>query len=98
MQESIKDRAQRMASEGRTAVEISQELGIDYWEVWSYVPGTWRGTKQMITRRINRLVNEDDPSTRKELAREVKEYIDYLYKGGMRLGRIVDRARKTLGG
>lgn len=97
MQDSIEARAQRMALEGKNAVEISKELGIDYWDVWKYVPRTWRGTKQMITRRINRLVNENSPSARKQLASEVKEYIDYLYYGGMRLGRTVDRARKALG-
>ncbi len=52
----------------------------------------------MITRRINRLVNENDPAARKQLASEVKKYIDDLYYEGKYLGRMVDRARKTLGG
>ena len=64
--------------------------------MWNYVPGTWLGTKRMITRRINKLVNENGPPARKQLASEVKECIDYLHYGGMRPGRIVDRTRKTL--
>ena len=98
MDDTIKERAQRMAAEGQTAMQISRELGIGYWDVWNYVPRTWQGTKSIITRRVNKLVNENNPSVRAELASEVKEYIDFLYYGGMRLGRMVDRARKNLGG
>ena len=98
MEDSIRERAQRMAAEGQTAIQISRSLGISYGDVWNYIPGSWQGTKALITRRINRLVNENDPSVRAELAREVKEHVAFLYQGGMRLGRMVDRARKNLGG
>ncbi len=96
MADTLRGRAQRMANEGRNAMEISQELDIDYWEVWNLVPQTWQGTKSMITRRINRLVSATDPAIRQELSKEVKAYINYLYYGGKRLGRKVDRARKVL--
>ena len=96
MQDSIKDRAQRMAHEGRDAIDISKELGISYVEVWDLVPGSWRGSKTMITNRVNQLVKESDPAARERLVSEVKEQLDFLYESGRQLARKVASARKTL--
>ena len=96
MQDSIKDRATRMAREGRTATDISKELGISYLEVWNLVPATWQGTKTMITRRMNQIVKETDSDAREQLVHEVKEQVDFLYQSGRQLGRMVASARKTL--
>lgn len=97
MSESIRDRARRMAREGKTIVQISEELGIPYWDAWGYVPGSWQGTKKKMTNRINKLINEKNRSVREQLAFEVKEYVDSLYYPGKNLSRMVDRIRKTLG-
>ena len=97
MSESIRDIARRMAREGKTVSQISEELGIDYGDAWGYVPGSWQGTKKMITNRINKLINEKNRSVREQLAFEVQEYVDSLYYSGKNLSQMVDRIRKTLG-
>ena len=88
-------RAKQMADEGKTIAQISEELGVDYWLVWSQVR-SWQGTKQMITRRLNRLIKEPDQSVREQLVSEVRECVDYFYYQGRHLGSQVERARKVL--
>ncbi len=85
----------RMAREGKTIAQISRELGMEYWEVWSQVRG-WRGTKWMITNRLRRLATENDQATREKLANEADESVKYLYNEGQRLSSKVDRIRKAL--
>ena len=96
MPDPIRDLARRMAREGKTIRQISEELGIDYSDAWGYVPGSWQGMKKMITNRINKLINEKDRSVREQLAFEVQEYVDSLYYSGKHLSRMVDRIRNTL--
>lgn len=90
-------KAKLMADEGKTIAQISEELGVDYYLLWSHVR-SWQGTKQMITRRLNRLVKEQDQSTREQLVSEIQECVDYFYYQGRRLGSQVERARKVLNG
>ena len=89
------EKAKQLANEGKTIAQISEELEVDYWLLWSHVR-SWQGTKQIITRRLNRLINEQDQSARKQLVSEVVECVDYFYYQGKRLGSQVERARKVL--
>ena len=86
----------RMAREGKNIAQISRELGVDYWEVWSHVERGWQGTKWMVTNRIRRLANENDPAIRKQLANEAEECVNYLYNEGQRLSKKINRIRETL--
>jgi hypothetical protein len=95
------ERAKQMAGEGRTIAQISKELEVD-WRLVRNLVGTWdqkrswRGTKQVISLRLNSLIKEQDPSKREQMVSDVKECVDYLYYQGMHLGSKVERARKTL--
>ena len=51
-----------------------------YWDVWNHVT-SWQGAEAIITRRLNRLINEKDPLAIEQLVNEAKTHIDYLYQG-----------------
>lgn len=93
--DTLRKRAREMASEGRTISYISAKLGISWPEARSYTPG-WIGTKQKLTRRLNRLVLESDQSKREKLAAEADRYADFLYDAAKHLRKQVDDARKAL--
>jgi hypothetical protein len=86
----------RQAHAGKTIAQIGKELGVDYWEVWNHAERSWQGTKWIITNRLKRLAKENDPAIREQLANEADECVDYLFNQGKRMGRQIDRARKTL--
>lgn len=89
-------RAQQMANQGKTVSQISKEMHIDYWEVWNHVPGSWQGTKWVITNRLNLLRKEGNDEIRERLIAEVSECVQYLYDRGRQMGRQIERARNTL--
>lgn len=90
------DEIRRQARQGKTIAQIGKELRVDYWEVWNHAERSWLGTKWIITNRLNRLAKENDPAERRRLADEADECVGYLYYEGRRMGRQIDRARKTL--
>ena len=91
------EKAKQMAGVGKTIAQISEELGVDWRLVWGHVRSR-QGTKQIISRRLKRLINEQDQSEREQLVNEVAECVDYLYYQGKSLGSQVERARKALNG
>lgn len=90
------DEIKLQARNGKTIAQIGKELKVDYWEVWNYAERSWQGTKWIITNRLKFLAKEDDPDIRERLANEADECVDYLFDQGKRMGRQIDRARKTL--
>ena len=89
-------RIKQMAHEGKTIAQIGKDLGVDYWEVWNHAERSWRGTKWVITNRLNQLKTERDPDARIQLANEAAECVEYLYRRGIRMGDQIQRARNTL--
>ena len=93
--------AEQMARNGKTIADIHTALGVDYWEVWEHVTSvraySWQGAKSIITRRLNSLVRANNSQRRRDLAKEAREYVDYLYYEGKRLGGALERVRKALG-
>ena len=57
---------------------------------------SWKGAKQVIGHRLNRIVRETDRSKREQLKADVNKWVDYLYQEGQQLSRRIDRARKAL--
>lgn len=98
LDQSTINKIRQMSSEGKQVPQISSELGVDYWQVWSHVEHNWQGTKWVITNRLNRLKGEKDQATRERYVNEVKECVQYLYDQGKRMGTQIDRARKSLNG
>ena len=94
------NQAVAMARNGKTVAQIERDLGVDYWAIWDHIRSvgaySWQGAKWIITRRLNSLVRENGKTQRKELAEETKEMVDYLYYQGRRLGRTLDRVKKTV--
>ncbi len=93
--EEVKDKAKRLANEGRNITYISQTLGISWNEARSYTP-SWLGAKKKLTIRLNKLANEQDHKGRKHLAEEADRYADFLYDAAKHLRRQVDAARRAL--
>ena len=98
--QSTEDQIIQMAREGKTIVEICRESGLDWEDVRQRlrVAGvrSWKGAKQVIGRRLNRIVRETDRSKREQLKADVNKWVDYLYQEGQQLSRRIDRARKAL--
>ncbi len=96
-----KDIAVQMATEGKSIVFISKELGLEWSEVSECLRSAgvhaFIGAKQKITYRLNRLKRENDPDKREQLVNEVNDLINYIYYSGKDMGRVIDRARKALG-
>ncbi len=90
------DEIKLQARNGKTIAQIGKELKVDYWEVWNHAERSWQGTKWIITNRLNLLAKENDSETRKRLAKEADECVDYLFDQGKRMGRQIDGARKAL--
>ena len=97
---AVEDKIMQMVGAGKTIVQICNELGLDWQEVSNYVHSvdarSWRGAKQVISRRLKRLVTENDLAKRKQLSDEADRWVAYLYESGKHLGGRVDRARKAL--
>ena len=95
MTNSKMHKAEQMAHQGKTIVQICNELDVDWKEVSNYLHSvdarSWQGAKQVITRRLKRLVKENNQSAREKLADEADMWINYLYYDGKRLSRQVDR-------
>ena len=102
MTDSKMDKAEQMIHEGKTIVQICDELQVGWKEVSDHLRSvdarSWQGAKQVITRRLKSLVKENDRDAREKLVDEASMWINYLYYDGKRLSRQVDRARKALDG
>ena len=97
-----KEKIELMAKNGKTIVQICRELDLEWRDVQKFLHSvdlkSWNGAKKVITLRLNRLVNENDPSKREKLAEEADIWIDYLYENGKSLRDKVERARKAMDG
>ena len=89
----------RMAREGKSITKISENLGVEYWEVWEYVRGTqrtkwsgWLGAKRYITKRLDQIAASNDLDDRNRLKGELADAINYLYYAGKKLGKKIDSA------
>ena len=100
MTSPVLERAEQMARDGKTIVQISAELDVDWSEVAGHIRSldvrSWQGAKQLITRRLNRLKTEPDEAAREQLAVEADKWIDYLYYEAKRLSRQIDQARRAM--
>ena len=95
--DALMEKANKMARQGRTVTEISEELGISWHEARSYLKATsWHGAKMKITHRLKRLAKESDPEKREKLACEAGRYVDFLFDSAKHLRGQVDTARKAL--
>lgn len=91
------EKANKMARQGRTVTEISDELGISWHEARSYLKATsWHGAKMKITNRLKKLACEPNPEKRKKMAEEADRYVDFLFDAAKHLRGQVDSARKAL--
>ena len=95
-----KEKIEQMAGEGRTIVQICNELDLEWRDVSKFLAAidkkSWNGAKKVITFRLNRLKTEQDDAERVKLAEEAAKWIDYLYEDGKRLGDQATQARKEL--
>ncbi len=89
------NQVRKMAAEGKTISNISQELGISWNEVRSYT-ASWQGTKMKLTNRLRKLVTEPDQDKRKRMSDEADDFADFLYDAAKHLRSQVDGARKAL--
>lgn len=83
---------------GQQYSRISNDLGLEWWTVRKHAKDGWQGTKQSITYQLNKVVNERDPEKRAEMVKNIKERVNYLYKGGQALGKTVESVEKALNG
>ena len=83
---------------GQQYSRISKDLGLDWWTVRKHAKDSWRGTKLSITFQLNKMASERDPKKRKEMADNIKERVNYLYKGGQALGKTIESIEKTING
>ena len=96
-EDELRNKATKMAREGRNLTQISKDLGISWEEARGYIPvSTWQGAKAKITRQLNRLATEPDQVKRKKMACEADKYADFLYDAAKHLRGQVDNARKAL--
>ncbi len=93
--QELEDQVKKMAREGKTISEISNQLGINWSEARSYT-SSWRGTKVKLTNRLNKLAAEADETKRRKLADEADLYADFLYDAAKHLRHQVDSARRAL--
>ncbi len=93
--DALKDKVRKMAAEGKTISNISQELGLSWNEVRSYT-ASWQGTKVKLTNRLKKLGTEPDQRKREKLADEADHFADFLYDAAKHLRSQVDGARKAL--
>lgn len=100
MDDFQKEQIEKMVQEGKTIVEVCDELGLEWRGVADYLHSvdkrSWLGAKKVITLRLKSLVKESDPKKREDLAAEADKWVDYLYYDGKRLGQQVDRARRSI--
>ena len=95
-----KERVEQMVGQGKTIVQICEEMDLEWKEVaqflYSVDKTSWLGAKKVITNRLKSLIKENEESTRKDLAKEAAKWIDYLYYDGKRLSHQVEQARKAM--
>ena len=99
----------QMVGEGRTIVQICENLDLEWKDVAQYLYSvdktSWLGAKRIISKRLKSLEKQNDASARIKLAEEADKWVDYLYYSAKRLGdkvektrRYADRLSKTLDG
>ena len=86
---------------GHTVADISEEIGLTYEDVATFLDTinrtSWQGAKMIITNCLNGLAEENDSAVRKELANRASYWIEMIYFDAKRLGSIVDQTISHLG-
>ena len=100
MIDSMKEQIEQMVKEGKTIVDICEELDLEWKDVSKFLHSvdkkSWQGAKSVISLRLKSLSKENDPSARENLVKEADKWINYLYADGRRLSQQVDKARKAM--
>ena len=80
------EKIQQMVRESKTIVDICEELGLEWRDVRKYLHSvdmrSWHGAKQVISLRLNSLVEENDEAARKTLMEDADKWVDYLHENG----------------
>ena len=90
----------RQAKEGKSIAKISEELGIDYWEVYCAAYGAGersaRGVKTMISNRLKKLESVSDSAGKEKLLTEINELVWHLYSRYQDNQQKLDQIRKVI--
>ena len=98
LDKEVIDEINRRIALGHTYARIHREMGLDWWDVRNSAQASWRATRRRITNRLDKLVDENDPSKRANLVQEIKDGVAYLHESGKALGAQIDRIEKILNG
>ena len=98
LDKATKDEINKRIALGQRYSRISKDLGLDWWTVRKHARDGWQGTKQSITFQLNKVADEQDPIKRAQMVENIKERVNYLYKGGQALGKTIESIEKTING
>lgn len=97
---SQREQMSQMALAGRSIVEIAKKYKLDYGVVrtvlWQQGTLSWQGSKTIITSRLRALRTAGRRDRRAELAKDIKEEVDYLYYAARQLQTQLDKVKKSI--
>ena len=98
--ESKKERIRELIGSGKSIMDISERLKLEYPVVQTFLwqEGTlpWQGAKKIITLRLQRVKNATKQEAREQLAEDIKEQVDYLYYAAKQLSSQLQKVKRAL--
>ena len=96
----VKEQIKNRIGQGDSITSVCEELKLEYAVVqqfcWREGSLPWRGAKKYIAHRLRKFRQATKQATREQLAREIKEQVDYIYYAAKELAAQKERAKRSL--